>query len=84
MPFVVAGLYVPGDWGWRFPSVLQALGPIMILIVTWFCPESPRVSPTPSKRAPALRSRAPGNLMTDPSTRSGYSNKAAWNKRTQC
>ncbi|KAI5449604.1 hypothetical protein NCC49_004534 [Naganishia albida] len=37
-----AGLYVPGDWGWRFPSVLQALGPIMILIVTWFCPESPR------------------------------------------
>ncbi|KAJ5116820.1 hexose transporter protein [Penicillium angulare] len=37
-----AGLYVPGDWGWRFPSVLQALGPILVNIVVFFCPESPR------------------------------------------
>ncbi|CAG7560652.1 unnamed protein product [Fusarium equiseti] len=30
MTFV--GLYVPGDWGWRFPSLLQVLGPIAVLI----------------------------------------------------
>ena len=41
--FIVAGLYVPGDWSWRFPSVLQIIGPIVVIAVTWHCPESPRV-----------------------------------------
>ncbi|KAL2129614.1 hypothetical protein VTI74DRAFT_7529 [Chaetomium olivicolor] len=40
MTFV--GLYVPGDWGWRFPSLLQVVGPVAVIIVTVFCPESPR------------------------------------------
>ncbi|KAB8073073.1 hexose transporter protein [Aspergillus leporis] len=40
MTFV--GLYVPGDWGWRFPSLLQAVGPVAVVIVILFCPESPR------------------------------------------
>ncbi|PLB53257.1 hexose transporter protein [Aspergillus steynii IBT 23096] len=37
-----AGLYVPGDWGWRFPSLLQVVGPIAVFVVVIFCPESPR------------------------------------------
>ena len=41
--FIGAGLYVPGDWSWRFSSLLQALGPLMMLPILWFCPESPRV-----------------------------------------
>ncbi|WWC89933.1 uncharacterized protein L201_004862 [Kwoniella dendrophila CBS 6074] len=40
MTFV--GLYIKGDWGWRFPSLLQIIGPVMVLIVTFLCPESPR------------------------------------------
>ncbi|KAG7133769.1 Lactose permease like protein [Verticillium longisporum] len=40
MTFV--GLYVPGNWGWRFPSLLQILGPIAVMMVAFFCPESPR------------------------------------------
>ncbi|KFY50102.1 hypothetical protein V495_00348 [Pseudogymnoascus sp. VKM F-4514 (FW-929)] len=40
MTFV--GLYVPGDWGWRFPSILQVIGPCAVIIVAGFCPESPR------------------------------------------
>ncbi|GFF57333.1 hexose transporter protein [Aspergillus udagawae] len=40
MTFV--GLYVPGDWGWRFPSLLQVIGPVAVIVVTFFCPESPR------------------------------------------
>ncbi|KAJ9482086.1 hypothetical protein VN97_g11360 [Penicillium thymicola] len=37
-----AGLYVPGDWGWRFPSLLQIIGPVIVIIVALLCPESPR------------------------------------------
>ncbi|KAF7133885.1 hypothetical protein CNMCM5793_005351 [Aspergillus hiratsukae] len=40
MTFV--GLYVPGDWGWRFPSLLQVIGPVAVITVAVFCPESPR------------------------------------------
>ncbi|UKZ91441.1 uncharacterized protein TrAFT101_006419 [Trichoderma asperellum] len=40
MTFV--GLYVPGNWGWRFPSLLQVLGPVAVLIVAFSSPESPR------------------------------------------
>ncbi|OWZ55894.1 hexose transporter protein [Cryptococcus neoformans 125.91] len=40
MTFV--GLYVPGNWGWRFPSLLQVVGPVFVLIVVAFAPESPR------------------------------------------
>jgi len=46
--FIVAGLYVPGDWSWRFSSLLQALGPLMMLPILWFCPESPRVRSLPN------------------------------------
>ncbi|RSL53227.1 hypothetical protein CEP54_010483 [Fusarium duplospermum] len=40
MTFV--GLYIPGNWGWRFPSLLQVIGPVVIILVTIVCPESPR------------------------------------------
>ncbi|KAJ5462934.1 sugar transporter [Penicillium sp. IBT 31633x] len=40
MTFV--GLYVPGDWGWRFPSLLQVIGPLVVIVVALCCPESPR------------------------------------------
>lgn len=45
IPDLVVGLYVPGNWGWRFPSLLQVVGPVFVLIVVAFAPESPRVSP---------------------------------------
>ncbi|CAG7560654.1 unnamed protein product, partial [Fusarium equiseti] len=37
-----AGLYVPGDWSWRMPSIVQILGPSLVLITLLRCPESPR------------------------------------------
>ncbi|KAH7168190.1 hexose transporter protein [Fusarium sp. MPI-SDFR-AT-0072] len=37
-----AGLYISGNWGWRFPSLLQAIGPVVVIIVAVLCPESPR------------------------------------------
>ncbi|ADV25061.1 hexose transporter [Cryptococcus gattii Ru294] len=40
MTFV--GLYVPGNWGWRFPSLLQVVGPVAVLVVVALAPESPR------------------------------------------
>jgi hypothetical protein len=40
---IVAGLYIPGNWSWRYSSLVQILGPAMILPILWFCPESPRV-----------------------------------------
>jgi len=39
----VAGLYVPSpEWRWRMPCLLQVFGPIMVLSVLLFAPESPR------------------------------------------
>lgn len=40
--FTFVGLYLPGNWAWRFPSLLQIIGPVYVMIVVWFCPESPR------------------------------------------
>ncbi|EEU33855.1 uncharacterized protein NECHADRAFT_55927, partial [Fusarium vanettenii 77-13-4] len=36
------GLYIPGSWSWRMPSIVQILGPSMVLITLLSCPESPR------------------------------------------
>ena len=41
---VDAGLYVPGNAGWRFPSFVQMLGPVLVIAMTCTAPESPRVS----------------------------------------
>jgi hypothetical protein len=39
----VAGLYIPGNWAWRMPSILQVIGPAMVFAVALIVPESPRV-----------------------------------------
>ncbi|EEU33847.1 uncharacterized protein NECHADRAFT_55951 [Fusarium vanettenii 77-13-4] len=28
----VVGLYIPGNWGWRFPSLLQVIGPVAVIL----------------------------------------------------
>ncbi|RKL22978.1 hypothetical protein BFJ68_g1183 [Fusarium oxysporum] len=37
-----AGLYIPGGWSWRMPSMIQVLGPSLVLATLISCPESPR------------------------------------------
>ncbi|KAL2129612.1 hypothetical protein VTI74DRAFT_7527 [Chaetomium olivicolor] len=37
-----AGLYIPGDWSWRMPSIAQVVGPALVLATLISCPESPR------------------------------------------
>lgn len=34
--------YIPNDWGWRIPSILQASPSLLQLIFIWWVPESPR------------------------------------------
>lgn len=38
----VAGLYIDGDWDWRFPCMFQIFGPLVVLSITCTAPESPR------------------------------------------
>ncbi|GJN89026.1 hypothetical protein Rhopal_002000-T1 [Rhodotorula paludigena] len=38
---VIAGEWTD-SWGWRLPTMLQAIGPAVITVGMWFCPESPR------------------------------------------
>ncbi|KAF9266952.1 general substrate transporter [Marasmius fiardii PR-910] len=38
----VAGLYIKGEWGWRFPAILQVVGPVLVTALTITSPESPR------------------------------------------
>lgn len=38
----VAGLYVKGDWAWRFPCLVQILGPLLVMGILAMAPESPR------------------------------------------
>jgi MFS family permease len=52
--FTFVGLYLPGDWAWRFPSIFQIVGPVYIIIVVWFCPESPRWLVKAGQREKAL------------------------------
>ncbi|KAL0576861.1 hypothetical protein V5O48_005126 [Marasmius crinis-equi] len=49
----VAGLYIKGEWGWRFPAMFQVVGPILVTAITITAPESPRfyVKKGDSKRA---------------------------------
>ncbi|PLB53259.1 general substrate transporter [Aspergillus steynii IBT 23096] len=37
-----AGLYLPGNWSWRVPSIAQIIGPAAVLATVFSCPESPR------------------------------------------
>ncbi|CAG9994410.1 unnamed protein product [Clonostachys byssicola] len=35
-------LYIKSDWSWRFPALVQVLGPVIVLSMTITMPESPR------------------------------------------
>ncbi|BGP39733.1 hypothetical protein JCM10449v2_003684 [Rhodotorula kratochvilovae] len=43
------------DWGWRLPTLLQALGPAIVAIGSYFVPESPRWLVAKGKRESAHR-----------------------------
>lgn len=51
---VVAGKW-EGEWSWRLPTLLQALGPIVIIILIPFVPESPRFLLARGQREKAIR-----------------------------
>ncbi|KAL0581023.1 hypothetical protein V5O48_001017 [Marasmius crinis-equi] len=38
----VAGLFIEGEWGWRFPTMFQIFGPLLVTAITITAPESPR------------------------------------------
>ncbi|CAG8898346.1 unnamed protein product [Penicillium egyptiacum] len=37
-----AALSIPNDWAWRMPSLMQIVGPLLVLATLIRCPESPR------------------------------------------
>ncbi|KAH2932256.1 hypothetical protein KXW73_006012 [Aspergillus fumigatus] len=55
----VAALYIPGDWSWRTPSIVQVVGPLFVLATLKSCPESPRwlVSKDRTAEASAILSK---------------------------
>ncbi|KAH8822939.1 hexose transporter-like protein [Flagelloscypha sp. PMI_526] len=36
------GLYIKSSWSWRFPTIFQIAGPIIVLLLLFDVPESPR------------------------------------------
>lgn len=34
--------YIPSDWSWRIPLILQAFACVVVMFTIWFIPESPR------------------------------------------
>ncbi|KAL0066154.1 hypothetical protein AAF712_006778 [Marasmius tenuissimus] len=38
----VAGLFIEGEWSWRFPAIFQIVGPLLVSLITLVAPESPR------------------------------------------
>ncbi|KAJ4176364.1 hypothetical protein NW755_014453 [Fusarium falciforme] len=62
-----AGLYIPGSWSWRMPSMVQVIGPSMVLITLLSCPESPRwlVYQNRSAEASAVLSKHHANGVAD-------------------
>ncbi|KAI1271387.1 putative MFS lactose permease [Xylaria sp. FL0933] len=34
--------YIPSDWAWRVPLILQAFACVIVMFTIWFIPESPR------------------------------------------
>ncbi|BGP27282.1 hypothetical protein JCM10295v2_006246 [Rhodotorula toruloides] len=50
---VAAGWNV--NWGWRLPTLLQAIGPAIVAVATIFCPESPRWLVAKGRREEAHR-----------------------------
>ncbi|KAL5686488.1 hypothetical protein EMGR_002782 [Emarellia grisea] len=54
-----AALYIPGDWSWRTPSIVQVVGPLFVLATLKSCPESPRwlVSKDRTAEASAILSK---------------------------
>jgi MFS family permease len=36
------GLYIKSTWSWRFPVLFQAVGPIIVIVLLFDIPESPR------------------------------------------
>ncbi|KAH7006786.1 general substrate transporter [Ilyonectria destructans] len=62
-----AGLYIPGEWSWRTPSMAQAFGPSLVLITLLRCPESPRwlVYKNRSAEASAVLSKHHANGIAD-------------------
>ncbi|KAH1593442.1 hypothetical protein KXX34_003064 [Aspergillus fumigatus] len=62
-----AALYIPGDWSWRTPSIVQVVGPLFVLATLKSCPESPRwlVSKDRTAEASAILSKYHANGVVD-------------------
>ncbi|KAK1235083.1 hypothetical protein PQX77_001702 [Marasmius sp. AFHP31] len=46
--------WTDSEWSWRLPTLLQGLGPLVLLVATFFCPESPRWLVSQGKEEEAL------------------------------
>jgi MFS family permease len=53
-----ASLHIEGDWSWRFPSLFQIVGPIIVLLLTMTIPESPRWLVAKDRSEDALKTLA--------------------------
>lgn len=49
------GLYISSTWSWRFPTLFQLAGPVIVLLVLFDVPESPRFLMRQGKDEQALQ-----------------------------
>lgn len=51
----MAGVFIPGPWGWRMPCIFQCVVPFIVMTIIFFAPESPRFLVGKGRHADALR-----------------------------
>lgn len=49
------GLYINSSWSWRFPTLFQMAGPVVVLALLFDIPESPRFLMRKGKEEEAMR-----------------------------
>lgn len=49
------GLYINSSWSWRFPTLFQLAGPVVVLVLLFDIPESPRFMMRHGRETEALQ-----------------------------
>ncbi|KAI0200938.1 putative MFS lactose permease [Astrocystis sublimbata] len=61
--------YIPSNWAWRIPLLLQAFASLIVMLTVWFIPESPRFLMANGKTDAALEFLVKYHGNGDPNSR---------------